>query len=137
MIRTLTHDDMPWIMPLVFRCHREWETHAQATTEYVRALIDSSRVIALRGEHSVVFAGISEVAWNPGERNCETIHVFSDPEASSAFEPVHLLREADKRRREIGCKRFFIVSTGADLTAFARRLGAEPCGSLHVLEGGA
>jgi hypothetical protein len=128
MVRPATIDDLDWIVGLAMKAHPAHEI------ERLKLLADPN-TIAVRGEHGAAFAIISTVPWDHLERSCELAHLFSSPSSDSATEPLALLRAINTIRERMGCRRFWIVSTGADLTPFAMKLGARPIGSLHVLGG--
>jgi hypothetical protein len=138
MVRPATIDDLDWIVGLAMKAHPAHEIERLKKADirvWLGALLADPNTIAVRGEHGAAFAIISTVPWDHLERSCELAHLFSSPSSDSATEPLALLRAINTIRERMGCRRFWIVSTGADLTPFAMKLGARPIGSLHVLGG--
>jgi hypothetical protein len=135
VIRPATIEDLNWIVALAHEAHPPSIAHLdeKRTRGWFEALLTAPHVVALRGEHSAAFAVVSAVPWDAGEINCELIHLFSRPR-SAGLEAFRMLREVRGISEARGCRKFYIASTEADLTPFALRLGARPCGSLHVLE---
>ena len=135
MIRPATINDLDWIVALAHEAHPPSMTHLDParTRGWFEALLTAPHVIGLRGEHSVGFATVSSVPWDAAEVNYELIHLFKRPRVLG-LEALRLLRELRKIWEASAAKKFYIVSTEADLTPFAERMGARKCGSLHVLE---
>jgi hypothetical protein len=90
--------------------------------------------LGFRGDHAAGFAGISAAPWDSTEINCQLIHLFREKGKGSIFEPLDILNAIGQRAFALGCQQFYILSVEADLTPFARRMGAKPCGSVHVLK---
>ena len=136
MIRRATLDDLEWAVDLAWVSHspRLVKLDRDALSRWLAGLLQAPHILALRGERSMAIAAFTREPWNGTVVNCELMHLFGD---RSGWEPVRLGREIDRIRRAQGCARFYITSTGADLTPLARRLGAVPAGSLHVLEAAA
>lgn len=126
MIRDCTIDDVPWMGRLAaMRYVGMEEGYVPAAAEqWATRLIGQPDVIAVRGEHSAAMAFVVRPAWAPGTAYCDLGMIWSEPKQTPTFEPVRLLRAIDQRRRALGCSRFFLHSSFADLSPLARRIGA-------------
>jgi hypothetical protein len=136
VIRQVTDKDTEWLLHMAVVCHPPpiANVNPDETRNWIKTLLSSPNVIGLRGEHSAGFAGISSMPWDSKEVNAQLIHLFREPGGKSAIEAYTVLYALNHRVMQRGCRKFHIVSTGADLTPFARRLGAKRCGSSHVME---
>ena len=133
-VRLATVDDLDWLVDLAVICHPTVNVVPNSTRKWFETLMLSQNTIAVRGDHSAAFGIISVVPWNGVELLCELAHLFSDPSSVSPMEPVRLLRFIQEVSQMRGCKQFFIVSTAADLTPFAEKIGAKRVGSIHVVD---
>jgi hypothetical protein len=132
VIRVATSLDVPWLLSLAISCYPAFDEAAGRI--WLAALVADPTTLAARGNHSAGFAQVFRLPWNPSEMVADLVHLYSEKSSMACLEPLSVLRFLDEKSVAIGCSKFYIASTIADLTPFAQRLGARPLGRVHVLE---
>ena len=132
-IRIATNDDVEWLADIAEECYPV-KIDKEASIAWGKERIGKdNRVIALRGEHSIVIAFVCTYFWRPGYVSLETQMFCGRRTRQGTLESLQLLKILNDIRKELGYNALIINTSITDLLPFAKRLGAKRLGQSYVL----
>jgi hypothetical protein len=135
MIRRCTLDDVPWIVIQARLAYeRLVEEYSDAGAEkWAIAVIQSEKMIAMRGDKVVGLGTVLTMPWAPTYKFCDLTHLFRAP-GKGVFEAFDVVKAIYQKCGEMGCRKMFIGSIFADLSPIAERLGGKPLNRMWVVD---
>ena len=121
--RTITFDDIPWVLSLAYKRYRPFDPGTTLT--WLVGILRRPDALAIRTDHAFLIANIVTGIWQPDERDCHVI--FCCAADKHHWEAVRLVKQSVTWARGTGCRKWWFSSeTPYSVEQIALRVGAKP-----------
>lgn len=121
--RTITFDDIPWVLSLAYERYRPFDPGTTLT--WLVQILRRPEALAIRSDNAFLIANIVTGVWQPKERDCHVI--FCCAADKHHWEAVRLVKQSVTWARGCGCRKWWFSSeTDFDVEPLALRAGAKP-----------